>query len=243
MKHFLLQTLLIFMLQFSYGQFPAESIGIDTLPKQNTHKKWHPSFKIGAQIGYAYRTAPIPPNTSSAMKNHLSKLSHNLCYGADFTYFFVKKNNVSKFNMGVGLKYNGVSKVLSSEITYNIDGSIKPVILSENIGIHYIGPFFTMRHFVAPNKHCVYANVGAGYIRYSNHANINAQNALITGSAIAFLIEIGYDFLVTKHFAIGVQTSMYQSIATYMMENVRFGTLHKENLSHLDVSLGFRFYR
>jgi hypothetical protein len=50
------------------------------------------------------------------------------------------------------------------------------------------------------------------------------------------LAEIGYDFFVNKYFAIGLQTSLLIEL-----KKGKWG--EPENLSHIDISLGFRFYK
>jgi hypothetical protein len=200
--------------------FAHPKIEIDTLPKSQVPNPL-PQFRIGAQFGYAYRTIPTPLDASAAMKSHLSKLRNNLSYGADVSYFFNKKMSILKNKIGMGIKYNG---------TY-----------SEEFKTHYIGALLAGRTFLGKNKHCVFGNVGAGYIRYHNDAEIAYKNIASTGNLAAFFAEVGYDFLITQYFAIGLQASFTFGFANHIIDPSR--KLQKENLSHLDISIGFRFYQ
>ena len=108
--------------------FPAivfgQSINSDTLPKPQSPNSKLPVIRVAAQVGYGYRNAYITQSTyysmqerklvsvSNSMKNHLQKLNHNISYGADFSYFFIK-------HLGIGLKYNGISgHASSSEVLF-----------------------------------------------------------------------------------------------------------------------------
>jgi outer membrane protein W len=218
---------------------------VDTLPKPQVANASPPKFRVGMQIGYGYRVAPIPQNTPAALKNHLSILKNNLNFGADISYYF--KNNI-----GFGVKYNGISaKAHTSNVMYVLeDGFIIYDKLSNKIEIHFIGAFLSTRYFLESNKHCVFANVGAGYVRYKDHAVFINQSVKMTGNTAAFFAEIGYDFLVTNHLAIGFQLSVIlgQLQAIYLtMSNIKvkeeLDRTQRENLGHIDISLGFRFYK
>jgi len=125
----------------------------------------------------------------------------------------------------------------------NKDNSIIYSMISEKFETHYIGAFFETRGFLGKNKHCVFGNVGVGYIRYNNDAKIAYEDVKIIGNSAAFSAEIGYDFLITKNFAIGLQTSFMLGFVNYLVDNVKPKTPQKENLSHLNITLGFRFYK
>jgi len=114
--------------------------------------------------------------------------------------------------------------------------------LSEKIGIHYIGAFTGTRTFLG-KRHCVFANVGIGYIRYANEALTHKDHVVIDGNSAAFSADIGYDFFVTRNFAIGLQASMTLGISGYRVNKYFMNEQYKENVSHVDVSLGFRFYK
>jgi len=180
------------------------------------------------------------------MKNHLSKLRNNLIYGANISYFFKKGLGILKSNIGIGMKYSGTyTNILSKGIPYKRvkDNSIIYSMLSEKFETHYIGAFLETRGFLGKNKHYVFGNVGIGYIRYNNDAKIAYEDVKIIGNSTAFSAEIGCDFLITKNFAIGLQTSFMLGFVDYLVDNVKPITPQKENMSHLNITLGFRFYR
>ena len=124
--------------------------------------------------------------------------------------------------------------------------------VSEKIGIHYIGALIATRYFLTPNKHCFFANIGAGLSIYKNHFIINSQEFNLKDNTAAFVAEFGYDFFVTKNFAIGLQASLFfgsQKFFSFVNdkgivslgENVQ--QPNRLNMNHLDISIGFRFYK
>ena len=243
-------SLFAYLCAFSYGQSPLEVVKIDTFAKPWVAKAPLPKLRIGAQIGYSYRFILTPNNAQESMKDYIKKLRSNLGFGADISYYF---NNY----IGLGLKYNGISSNASTPnfpylVTDELTGNIETyyALLSERIGIHCVAPFFSVRYFAVPNKHCIFVNVGFGYTIYRNNT-IDWFKGIVkkTGSTGAFFAEIGYDFLVTKYLAVGVQMSAL--IGSMKSVNITFNDItekHKterreRNLSHIDLTLGFRFYK
>ena len=225
---------------FSYGQSAVETTKTDTPSKTQTVKVSPQKFRIGAQAGYGYRIARIQNSSDDpVMQDHLEKLKHNLSFGADLSYYFTNF-------IGVGIKYNAiVSHVVTNDITYHFaDGDKKYNYLSELVDIHYFAPLFTTQFFTLPHKQCLFANAGAGYVLYRRNAMLFKQGKVPETQEIAntfkhsaaFFAEIGYDFFVSKHFAIGLQTSL-------LVEFKKGKWVEPENLSHIDISLGFRFYK
>jgi len=222
----------------SFGQFSSEILQMNTIQKSQKVKTI-PKLKIGAQAGYGYRFASIPYTTNSIMNRHLKKLKNNLSFGADFSYFFTN-------NIGVGIKYNAiVSHALTDSIFYSFADGVKYYnYLSELSNTHLFAPIIATQFFIVPKKHCLFANVGVGYVRYHNKAILfiastqsNPIKDIVTipKNSAAFFAEIGYDFFVHKSFAIGLQVST-------LIELRKGKLIEPNNLSHIDISLGFRFY-
>jgi len=242
-KYYLTTILLITVIVFS-GFLSNAQNSSDTLPEIQTSKTL-PKFRIGAQIGYGYRTAPIDAYASPEMKTHNTKLKNNLCFGADMSYYFKK-------NFGIGIKYNGIyAGSLSTNIRLLQNDLIYHGLLSEKIGIHFMGGFLSTRFFPnTNNKHFVFVNVGAGYVRFRDNMIIINLPVKITGNTAAFVAELGYDFWVTKHLAIGFQVAMMIGSLKFIditvgneTERVALDKLQRENLTHVDITLGFRFYK
>jgi outer membrane protein W len=202
---------------------------------QSSEEKVAPKLRLGVQTGYGYRIAPMSETNDPVLYGHLLQLKFCWSFGADFSYYFAN-------NIGVGIKYNAnVAHALTNDISYTFaDGTKNYDYLSELVDIHYIAPFLAVQVFTKPNKQCFFANIGAGYVRYSDNAVLYKSFIIpvkkeVANSA-AFFVEIGYDFFVSKSLAIGLQSSLL--IGGFKNEK----RSNFENLSHVDISLGFRFY-
>ena len=75
MKH-----IFFFLLMFPALVF-AQPKDVDTLPKSPNSL---PEFRVGAQVGYAYISAPMLRGIPPVLRNSLS-------FGADLSYFLLKK--------------------------------------------------------------------------------------------------------------------------------------------------------
>jgi hypothetical protein len=230
LKPLLLTSLLALFCAFSFAQSSNESLQSETILKSNKVKAT-PKLKLGVQTGYGYRIAPMQETNDPVLYSHLLQLKHCLSFGADLSYYFTDY-------IGVGLKYNAnIAHALTNDIFY--DGT-KYNYLSELVDIHYIAPFLAVQIFTKPQKQCFFANVGAGYMRYSNNAILYKSFTIPVkkevANSVAFFVEIGYAFFVSKYLAIGLQSSLLIG----GLKNERWSNL--ENLSHVDISLGFRFY-
>ena len=248
LKTLILFSLCVIFYPFSYGQSSVEAIKTDTL-----HRKVNkpPQLRIGAQKGFGYRTAPIPSNNYPTVKNHLKKLKNNRSYGADISYYFTKNCQSCKIrpDIGIGAKYNVINASASTtKMPITVENKTIYVPLSEKVKIHYIGGFIAARQFVTPNnRHCFLVNVGSGYLMYKNNLKINAKKEDVKGETATFFTKIGYDFLATKYIAIGIQVSMavgWLSAVNFTTgKRIVFDKNQREDVSHIDISLGLRFYK
>ncbi|MDR2971985.1 MAG: hypothetical protein LBU83_08665 [Bacteroidales bacterium] len=232
----------LFLFSFSFGF--CEILQTDTTLKPQKVKTV-PNLRLGVQVGYGYRFASIPYSNNSVLNKHFNKLKHCLSIGADFSYFF-------KSYIGVGVKYNGIfSHTITENVTFAFeDGSNEDYKqFSESLNIHYFGAFLATQIFIVPKKHCLFANVGAGYARCRNNTflvKIDNNNNLslpfekresttITKNGAAIFAEIGYDFFVIKSFAIGLRASLLIDLKKTKLSK-------PESLNHIDFSLAFSFY-
>lgn len=226
-------SLFLFLCKFSYGQSSAAKQKIDTVPKVQTANPL-PKLRFGAQFGYGYR---FERGFNEHWRDHhgvdcyLFKLKNGVSFGADITYYF------SKY-MGAGIKYNGIYSQAKLSKDFAIESPFDWFIIrtSEKVSIHYIGVFYAVRYFIIPHKHCIFLNAGVGYIGYRNKLKslspIGVRSEILTEGTLAFSAEIGHDFLVTKSFALGLQVSTVIDLLNNQI-----------NGSHIDVTLGLRFWK
>jgi len=221
--------LFVVLCGFSFAQPLNEGFQIDATQKSQKNTTI-PNLKVSAQVGYGYRFANSLYTAESAMYKHLKKLKNSLSFGADFSYYFTN-------NIGIGIKYNSISShVVTNDLRYTFSNGNKENAkqVSEYIETHFVGAFLATQFFLVPNKHSIFANVGAGFIRYKNNIMLNSREVSNIDNSAAFFGEIGYDFFITKSFAIGLQISTLIELTN--------GLSDPESMSHIDFSLGFKFY-
>jgi hypothetical protein len=232
-KHFF--TAILIFATFCFFACPINAqTGTDSLSKPLLVKL--PELRLGTHIGYGYKFARIPNNHSPEIQKYFSKLQHNLCFGTDISHFY------SKY-MGFGFKYNALHTQVASDEHLRIpDGDNFMHASSEKRWIHNISVFLAGRYFIVPNKHYLFANVGIGYVRYQSKIDFYSgrANSKLTDNNAALLAEIGYDFFVIKSLAIGLQVSTYIGLLKYLNKEE---LLEHYKVTHIDITLGFRFYK
>lgn len=145
--------------------------------------------------------------------------------------------------MGVGIRYkafsasNGTTVTITDDNGYSTSGKMK-----DNIQIAFIGPMYCTRFTSGNGLHTFTADIGVGYVNYRDKGMI-IKNMKLTGGTLGLLYNIGYDYALSKKWAIGVNLSSIEgtlSSLTLEQDGVRTSqTLdkdNKENLGHIDLS-------
>ena len=193
-------------------------------------------FRFSLEGGGGFRPGKISDNVPGDFKSYTKKLKRGFVYGADATWFF------NEF-MGVGIRYkafsasNGTTVTITDDNGYSTSGKMK-----DNIQIAFIGPMYCTRFTSGNGPHTFTADIGVGYVNYRDKGMI-IKNMKLTGGTLGLLYNIGYDYALSKKWAIGVNLSSIEgtlSSLTLEQDGVRTSqTLdkdNKENLGHIDLS-------
>lgn len=193
-------------------------------------------FRFSLEGGGGFRPGKISDNVPGDFKSYTKKLKRGFVYGADATWFF------NEF-MGVGIRYkafsasNGTTVTITDDNGYSTSGKMK-----DNIQIAFIGPMYCTRFTSGNGLHTFTADIGVGYVNYRDKGMI-IKNMKLTGGTLGLLYNIGYDYALSKKWAIGVNLSSIEgtlSSLTLEQDGVRTSqTLdkdNKENLGHIDLS-------
>jgi hypothetical protein len=192
-----------------------------------------PSFSLGVNVGYGIRLGGLPDGFDSQMKNHISKLRTGFVYELNPSFYFSESS-------GLGLHVIGFRK---SATTATSIGQ-----MTDKIRITYIGPSWDTKMVSVDGKGVLKANLGLGYLGYLDNASLNGSMT-ISGGSIGLLTYLGYDFLGENRktgFSLGLRmilgaigkakiSSGYNSSTTIDLDE-------PENLSHIDLVVGFRLY-
>ena len=188
-----------------------------------------PNLRLAANCGWSYRTATIPDDFDPAQKEYIKKLKHGLNIGLEASYFFSEM-------FGAGLMYDLFKT--SNAIYYGED----------NISIIFVGPSFAMRLFDRSKTNCMLVNYGIGYMGFKDKAKELGNPIIINGSTVGLVMNIGYDFSLSKNWSAGIQLSLLSGILTEYNET-RNGVTQKiklekdqyEGLGRINISIGLRY--
>lgn len=206
----------------------------DSLKKLST-----PQWRISLHGGYACRLGEMV-SVNWMLHDYMEKLRHGFFYGADVTGYFTE-------SMGVGVKFSGFGTKISQDVTVEYDGGRQESgLMSDNISIRYIGPMLSYRLLSHNYRNALIFNTGIGGLAYTDEV-VLIDPFTIRGTAIGYLLELGYDFRVSDKVSLGVSVSSisgvmkkYRTDASGVWKTVILKEYERESLSHLDFSFGVR---
>ncbi len=204
----------------------------------------YPHFRVAVNGGWSRRTARLSDDLTDQLKTHLKGLMTGYHIGADAEYFIIEQ-------FGLGAEYrNFRSSNQIDNITFQKpDGTFGITSLNEEIDMMFIAPVASYRLLDAKKKNALIMDLGVGYLGYyDNISSIN--NVTITGGTMGVRWGIGYDFMISDNYAIGLQFSMLSGTLTQIeisdgttTESKSLEADEYESLSRIDLSIGFRFIR
>lgn len=157
-------------------------------------------------------------------------------------------------NLGIGAKYSFFStsgKLKDVSLgNYNGDGLHNFFgDLEEQLYVNYIGPSLLGQAFVNTRKTWkATALISFGYANYRSETHILEVPALITSNNFGGYSELGMEYYLSKHIAIGVNLNYFAASFKKMNIKSNQGSQEidynkRENVSRLDLSLGIRIYK
>lgn len=200
-----------------------------------------PHFRIAVNGGFSRLLAKTSESVEPKNRDYVSALKSGYNYGIDATYFISKE-------WGLGVKFN---QFRSSHVGTLYDEYYIPMTI-ETVMVHtFIGPSLASKYVSPSGKHTLLSSVALGYMGYLS--DVRSFMTQITGGTVGAVIDIGYDYSITKRFAIGPQLSFaggvlnkltYKGYSSYN-KNVSYtqelDKNNRESMSRLDISFGARF--
>jgi hypothetical protein len=170
----------------------------------------------------------------------MKKLKSGFNVGADAMYYFNPK-------MGVGVKYNRFQASHSDVIPVRTSTGQMRTNVMDNIAINFFAATFGTRVFNAAGTNAFHANIALGYLGFRDNGWLNVDKLILTGGTLGIGWDIGYDIRLTSKLSAGAQLSLISGKLNSFMkedsnsrEKVTLTDDQKENLSHLNLSLGLR---
>lgn len=191
-------------------------------------------FRIALNGGFSRLSAKTAESVGPQNKEYVSALKSGINYGVDGAYFV---SNI----IGVGLKFN---QFRSSHAGVLSDGSGLTANVETDLVHTFIGPTFGTKFGSADNKHLFVFTSAVGYMGFWSHNGFQKATGATVGSAL----DLGYDYNITKQFAIGTQISFVGGTLgkiTYTTSNgsstEQLDKNNRESMARMDISFGARF--
>jgi len=197
-------------------------------------------FRLSLEAGGGYRFGRISNDVPSDFKSYTKKLKRGYVCSADATWFFKK-------DMGVGMRYKVFNASNSTSIQVTNESSTTYGKMEDNIRIAFIGPMFCTRFSNPDSRHTFTADVGAGYVNYTDKGKI-INDVKLSGGTMGLLYNIGYDYALSRRLSLGANLSLIQGTlyeltaeANGVKETQSLDKDSQENLSHIDLTFTLRF--
>lgn len=202
-----------------------------------------PGFRFAGHFGPSYLLMNISEVNDPILKQYLRDLKSGRTYSFSFNYY-------GKKNLGVGAKYMNFNTKnrLDNVVMYTPNAPPQYGSIADNITMQYYGISLGYR-LPTPknNKWRAVFDWGYGYQSYVNNAII-IDPVTITTSTLAVSYEIGFDYSLSKNFAIGFTGLLVGSAATeYTYDFGSYKTTVKvpdnkqDNLGRAEFTIGLRY--
>ncbi len=207
---------------------------------ERNKKQFH--VRIGLDGGYAFRTAKMAKGISGDYKDYLRKLSRGLDVGASIRFNVID-------NITLGLHYDRFSKGQQADVYgYSQGGNYVEGSISNIHTINFIAGSFGMLALTSNKRHGLYYDFLFGYMDYTDVAEELGHHYTLTGKTFGLGLDFGYDYLLTKHLAIGAEFSYYSGSMSkfkfddgFTTHNIDLGK-SKEGLQRVNLKAGIRYY-
>lgn len=207
---------------------------------QTPSSKEPPHFRFTLSGGYSYRLGKIPENFPAETKSYMRKLKSGFNVSADALYYFNE-------TFGAGAKYSRFQRNHSDVTTINYGGGTMRTNVADNISINFIAATFATRVFNFKKTNSFHANLSVGYLGYKDKGFVYRDHMTLTGGTVGFGWDMGYDIRISRKLSAGAQASLITGKLSSVTREDASGrstiTLkddQKENLSHVNLSLGLR---
>ena len=213
-----------------------DPVALAEFQHEQTKKKFNVRF--GLEGGYAYRTAKFADGLSSDYKDYLKKLTRGPVLGANVRF------NISNM-YSIGIHYD---RFMSSNAgyfyAYDDNGTYYEGLVSDDYTINFIAASFGYHLFSRNQKHRFFLEYLLGYMNYLNKGMEFGASCTIEGATLGMGVVIDYDYMLSKHVAIGAGISYYNGTLSTIKYNGQIQNLgnNKEGLQRFNLKAGVRYY-
>jgi len=224
---------------YKYNYFKQAEVPVTKI----VYGEQYPHWRVAFNTGWSYRTAPVSDGFSSSAKQYIEGLKSGYHFSAEAAYYFTES-----LGLGGKLLYSNASNSANNISTSIPGGGSFSGNTSDDISVTFAGPYFAMRMFDAKKANAFILNFGIGYLGYTDRTVVGSNNLKVTGSTAGFLMDLGYDILISKNCSIGFQLALLGGTLTsvdvsdgYQTKNITLTKEQYESLGRIDLSVGIRF--
>lgn len=208
-------------------------------------KEEYPKIRWAVDGGYSRRIGRAPDGISSVEREHINKLKSGFNFGTDFNFYLGKT-----YGLGIKYLYFGASSRMDDIVLTDNSGNQFYGTLSDHTVLQTIGPLFTSRLFDHKKLNFFNVSAGLGYSFYSDEGEAVISKFSIEGGCYTSFVEMGYDRMISSKIAVGIRFTMLAAVLNnynYTIDGVlnsrSLSAEEAENLSRIDISIGFRFLK
>jgi hypothetical protein len=183
--------------------------------------------------------------TQSQVKAYYKDLRSGIYANADLTYLITP-------SYGIGIKYEFFDNNSSMEGFVDPNDGVNLIYTTykEQIYVNFLGPSFFYQQFIRKQKSLkLYYAYSIGIATYRDEAEYLSGYYLLTGKNVATDLSLGLEYCISHHISLAADLSIFFSSIRRMKisdgstsSTIKLDKDNYENLSRLDLSLGFRFY-
>lgn len=227
---------------FAFAQYTSDSTKTE---KQN---KW----RISLDAGLGYRLASTKNSkqifinqgfTTSEVDNYFKKIKWGPKASAQVHYLLNPK-----YGLGIDYQFHHSSGSITGTIAPG-DGSLYYGETEDNVYTNYTGLSLYYNEWILQNKLKYYGQTSIGICFFRQETISFYTPMLITGKSLGTNLELGLEYFIHKHLALGSQLNFFQSTISKInvdngnsKEDVKLEKDQFEGLSRLDASMGVKFY-
>ena len=159
-----------------------------------------PRVRLGFNLLYAKRVAPLPKDLSSGIEEHYKQIMQGVGYSADLVVFVTEDN-------GVGVDYSKTSFSASTDNVYIDSAGViihGPAKLTDEVEIMAFTPMFYHR-FITPNPRNVFiAKFGVTFLGFQQVTKLDDLNVRVWGNTVGIVLGGEYSYRVDPNFSLGI---------------------------------------
>lgn len=115
--------------------------------------------------------------------------------------------------------------------------------ISDDVKTSFVGLSFTTNSNSTNNRGYIYSSITVGYAQFKEHISILDESVLIKGGAPGAYTLIGFDILLNKNIAVGINSGiLLGNINEFKVDNQSLLTTEAESLFRFDGTVGIKFY-